>query len=89
MTADQPIIINTPYEEPARHWLIHQHEPAELISARRKSVYFIARKEGDSSPQELALVNRIRPLVKKWRQEAMQGKGGVTRMTMEFIARAI
>lgn len=31
----QDPIINSPYDEPAAHWKIHEHAPAEKIAGRR------------------------------------------------------
>ena len=80
---DQPVIINSPYEEPAKHWRVPEHEPAELIAGRRRAVYRAGKDGGEET--ELELVNRLRPLVQKWRAEAMRGEGGVSRITMELL----
>jgi len=42
-------IINSPYEEPAAHWKIHEHEPAEKIGGRRKPTYIYLRPGAQAS----------------------------------------
>ncbi len=84
-------IINSPFEEPGRHWDIREGEPPGLREGRRKAVYFYRdpkappAKGGPSSagtPVELVLANLIRQRVKAWRE---QGYPGVTRTTLELL----
>ncbi|MDD9886461.1 MAG: DEAD/DEAH box helicase family protein, partial [Gammaproteobacteria bacterium] len=87
-------IINSPYEEPAAHWKIHEHEPAEKINGRRKPTYIYlppgARKNGEDDREtgyevELPLVLRVRERLAEWRPLALRGEGGVSRVTMELL----
>jgi type III restriction enzyme len=84
-------IINSPFEEPARHWLIVEGEPAEICDGRRPSVYYyrdpkqaiIKHEIGTGGvPIEMQLVNQIRERIKTWRREAYTG---VTRTTLELL----
>ena len=87
MTENQSIIINSPYEEPTQHWQTYEHEKAELVPERRRAIYFRPGKtdKTNETTEELELVNRIRTLVKQWRQEAQKGNGGVSRTTMDLL----
>ena len=86
-------IINAPFEEPRFHWLIHQHEAAEKIPGRRKAAYFYLPPGATAQQQdqllgheeELPLVNQVRKQLAKWREAALRGEGGVTRVTMELL----
>ncbi len=87
-------IINSPFEEPRSHWKIHEHEPAEKISGRRKPTYLYLSpnaatddtSEGDAgSRMELQTVSLIRERLAEWRSLALRGEGGVSRVTMELL----
>jgi len=87
-------IINSPYEEPAAHWKIHEHEPAEKISGRRKPIYSYLRpgaqttnaNERDAGDTiEMQLVRRVRERLSEWRPLALRGEGGVSRVTMDLL----
>ena len=87
-------IINSPYQEPAAHWKIHEHEPAEKIEGRRKPTYIYLPPGIQISSEnerevgyeiELQLVSRIRERLAEWRPLALNGSGGVTRTTMDLL----
>ena len=91
----QDPIINSPYDEPAAHWKIHEHAPAEKIAGRRLPTYVYlppgARTDGENDRQvgyeiELQLVSRVRARVAEWRPQALRGGGGVSRVTAELLA---
>ena len=93
-TEVQEPIINSPYEEPAEHWKIHEHEPADRISGRRKPTYVYlppgVRTDGENERDigyeiELQLVSRVRERLAEWRPLALRGSGGVSRVTMELL----
>ena len=73
------LIINSPYEEPQRHWRYdRQTRTFELVAGRRPAGYVVA--SGDSRAfddpgifVEIPLVNRIRPRVKAWREAGYPG----------------
>ena len=87
-------IINSPYEEPAWHWKIHEHEPAEKIGGRRVPTYMYlppGKKTDDKSERDvgyelrLETVASIRRRLAEWRPLALRGGGGVSRVTMELL----
>jgi len=87
-------IINSPYEEPASYWEIHEHAPAERIDGRRKPSYRYlppGKATGDKDEKEvgytleLQLVTEIRRRLAEWRPLALRGEGGVSRVTMELL----
>ena len=75
-------IINDPYEEPREHWEIREHEPAILRSIRRPAVYW---PDMSGKIEPIGWVEPIRRALAEWRQEALRGGGGVTRVTMELL----
>ena len=78
---NKSIIISSPYHEPAKYWQDVANAESELQDGRRRAAYH----GKDDKEEELELVNHIRPLIKKWREEAMRGGGGVSRTTMELL----
>jgi type III restriction enzyme len=82
------LIINSPYEEPQRHWRYdRQTRTFELVAGRRPAGYVVA--SGDSRAfddpgifVEIPLVNQIRPRVKAWREA---GYPGVTSITKRLL----
>ena len=86
-------IVNSPFEEPKRHWHIQELEPAELREGRRPAMYFY-RRPGEQAAEdnaesgiaiELKLVNRIRKALGQWRPLALRGEGGVSGTSMELM----
>ena len=80
------LIINSPYSEPLYHWEYNkERKNFDKILGRRSAGYLVAskgaRKFDDDSGQfiEIALVNKIRPLVKKWRESNYPGVSNITR----------
>ena len=79
-------IVNSPYTEPEYH---HVYNPDtcgfDVVSGRRKAGYFIADDlSGEMSRfVELPLVNRIRALVKDWREGGYAHVTGTTRRLLE------
>jgi type III restriction enzyme len=83
------LIINSPYEEPQRHWRYdRQTRTFELVAGRRPAGYVVA--SGDSRAfddpgifVEIPLVNRIRPRVKAWREAGYPGVTSITKRLLE------
>ena len=79
------LIINSPFKEPQEFW----HYRRELRSftrtpGRRPAGYVIASENSKAFDDpgvfvEIALVNRIRPRVKQWREAGYPGVSGTTR----------
>lgn len=84
-------ILNSPYEEPARHWHIQEGAAPEKRDGRRPAGYFYRDPKAPARDGEhgargewkpLELVNLIRQRVGEWRT---QGYPGVTRTTLELL----
>ncbi|MGH7381396.1 MAG: BPTD_3080 family restriction endonuclease [Candidatus Methylomirabilales bacterium] len=87
-TIDQ-LILNSPYEEPARYWS-YQRETREFIlkEGRRPAGYVRASESSKSFDDpgefiELPLVNQIRPRVKAWRETGYPGATGITKRLLQ------
>ena len=86
-TTIDKLIINSPYEEPARHWSYNRENRLfNLEDGRREAGYLIASPQskafddpGIFVPIELA--NKIRPRVKQWRENGYPGISGITNQT--------
>ncbi|MCL6510889.1 MAG: DEAD/DEAH box helicase family protein [Anaerolineae bacterium] len=83
------LIINSPYEEPARHWRYDRETRLfDLVEGRRPAGYVVA--SGDSRAfddpgifVEIPLVNQIRPRVKAWREAGYPGVTSITKRLLE------
>ena len=69
----KPLIVNSPYEEPAEHWSYNRERRTfSRKKGRRPAGYLIASKDSKVFDDpgvfvEIPLVNRIRRRVKVWR----------------------
>lgn len=98
---DSPIenpILNSPFEEPARHWLFGENGITnEIVEGRRVSAYFmpIARsKKSDQLDFETEwtsdriepnrFINRVRERVGLWRRGGWRGVTPTTRRLLEY-----
>jgi len=87
-TIDQ-LIINSPYEKPARYWSYNREKKEyKLKEGRRPAGYVIASERSKSFDDpgifiELPLVNRIRKRVDEWREEGYPGVTGITKKLLE------
>ncbi len=83
------LIINSPYEEPARHWRYDREKRTfDLVEGRRPAGYVVA--SGDSKAFddpgifiEIPLVNQIRPRVKAWREAGYPGVSSITKRLLD------
>ena len=83
------LIVNSPYEEPARHWRYDRTTRLfNLEEGRRPAGYVVA--SGDAAAfddpgvfREIPLVNRIRERVKAWRASGYPGVTGITKRLLE------
>ena len=80
-------ILNSPYEEPNRHWKIHEERSAELMEERRKPVYFYrfpgkdtanAEREDRGIQVELLLESIIRKQMRAWQGAGYPGASATT-----------
>ena len=83
------LIINSPYEEPARHWRYsRENRIFSLAEGRRPAGYVIASEGSQAFDDpgifvEIPLVNQIRTRVKAWREGGYAGVTGITRRLLE------
>ena len=88
------LIINSPYEEPARYWKYdRERRTFSLTDGRRPAGYVVASEASRSFDDpgqfvEIPLVNRIRPRVKAWREAGYPGVTGVTKRLLEHWTNA-
>ena len=83
------LIVNSPYEEPTRHWRYDRTTRLfNLDEGRRPAGYVVA--SGDAAAfddpgvfREITLVNRIRRRVKAWREGGYPGVTGITKRLLE------
>ncbi len=79
------LIINSPYEEPARHWRYDRASRLfDLEEGRRPAGYVVASQDSKAFDDPgafvpIPLVKQIRARVKKWRDAGYPGVTGVTR----------
>lgn len=83
-------ILNSPFEEPKEHWWILDGQPAERRAGRRPAMYSYRLPGKDANDSgailiEMKLANLVRERLKAWRELALRGEGGVTRVTMELM----
>jgi type III restriction enzyme len=84
------LIINTPYEEPVRHWRYDREKRLfELVDGRRPAGYVVATPGSKSFDDpgifvEIPLVNQIRPRVQTWRQAGYPGITSITKRLLEY-----
>ncbi len=83
------LIINSPYEEPARYWKYERETRLfDLTEGRRPAGYVIASGNSKAFDDpgifvEIPLVNQIRPRVKAWREAGYPGVTGITKRLLE------
>ncbi len=87
-TIDQ-LIINSPYEEPARHWHYARETRSFSLHGQRRPAGYVVATPGSKAFDDpgifvpLPLVNQIRPRVKAWREANYPGITGTTRRLLE------
>lgn len=82
-------IINSPYTEPARHWVYRDGTPYRMDGRRRASYFYKTRQVGSRQQEfdlmrsenedDLPLVNALRADVRRWRQSDYRGASNVTK----------
>jgi type III restriction enzyme len=83
------LIINSPYEEPKRHWSYDRKSRTfDLTEGRRPAGYVIASQSSKAFDDPgifvpIPLVNQIRPRVKAWREAGYPGVTGITKRLLE------
>ncbi|HLI47528.1 MAG TPA: DEAD/DEAH box helicase family protein [Chthonomonas sp.] len=83
------LVINSPYEEPTKHWHYHRdRQMFELVEGRRPAGYVVASTDSKAFDDpgisiEIPLVNQIRPRVKAWREAGYPGVTSITKRLLE------
>lgn len=83
------LIVNSPYEEPARHWRYDRETRTfDLVEGRRPAGYVVASESSKAFDDpgifvEIPLVNRIRPRVNAWREAGYPGVSSITKRLLE------
>jgi type III restriction enzyme len=83
------LIINSPYEEPQRHWRYDRGTRLfDLADGRRPAGYVMASPDSKAFDDpgvfvEIPLVNQIRPRVKAWREAGYPGVSSITKRLLE------
>jgi type III restriction enzyme len=84
MTTPKSLIINSPYECPAQHWMQTGDGQLSLAAERRPAGYEIFDIRNNTRRTEpLALVNEIRTRVDAWRAATYPGTTSITRSLLE------
>ena len=84
------LIVNSPYEEPAKHWSYDRKTRLfDLTEGRRPAGYVVASQDSKAFDDpgvfvEIPLIKRIRSRVKDWRKAGHPGVSGVTRRLLEY-----
>src|SRR5258708_10605545 len=80
------LIVNSPYQEPARYWQYDRDSRTfSLVEGKRRPAGYVIASEHSRSfddPgifKEIPLVNLIRPRVKAWREAGYPGVTAITK----------
>ena len=100
ITIEKPIILNSPYREPTRHFRFDANDQitSTIDAGRRSSSYFLPiaspkkrgrpglfdQQEVEEKKAESGHVNRIRQLVNQWRGLHRPDVTPVTRALLEY-----
>ena len=90
LTTIDRLIVNSPYDEPERHWSYDRKARLfDLAEGRRPAGYVVASPDSLAFDDpgvfvEISLVNQIRPRVRAWREAGYPGVSGVTRRLLEY-----
>lgn len=83
------LILNSPYQEPTRHWSYQRETREFVLKEGRRSAGYVRASESSKSFDdpgefiELPLVNRIRPRVTAWREANYPGATSITKRLLQ------
>ena len=83
------LIVNSPYEEPLKHWRYERESRLfDLVDGRRPAGYVVASGESKAFDDpgifvEIPLVNKIRPRVAAWRAAGYPGVSSITKRLLD------
>ena len=89
-TTINQLIVNSPYEEPTKHWHYdRQTRLFKLDDGRRSAGFVVASADSKAFDdpgvfKEIPLVNQIRSRVKAWRHAGYPGVTGITRRLLNY-----
>ncbi|MCY3629475.1 MAG: DEAD/DEAH box helicase family protein [Bacteroidetes bacterium] len=89
-TTINQLIVNSPYEEPTKHWHYdRQTRLFKLDDGRRSAGFVVASADSKAFDdpgvfKEIPLVNQIRSRVKAWRHAGYPGITGITRRLLNY-----
>ena len=84
-----PLIVNTPYVEPAQHWSYNREKRTFFLQEGRRPAGYVVASESSKAFDdpgifvEIPLVQLIRPRVQAWRDSGYPGVTGVTKRLLE------
>ena len=83
------LIINSPFKEPLQHWDFEKTRGQFFIKEERRLAGYVIASQSKKYAEagnfiELPLVNKIRPRIKKWRENNYPGVTGITKRLLEF-----
>ncbi len=92
---ERPILCS-PYDVPTEHWYYPPKEKAKVMPGRRPASYFFTTDKGGGTAQldvfaeenraGLALVNRLRDDVRRWRESGYEGATQTTKTLLRYWA---
>jgi type III restriction enzyme len=89
-TSIDRLIINSPYEEPQRHWRYNRDSRTfTLVKGERRPAGYVIASESSKAFDDpgvfvpIPLVNQIRPRIKAWRESGYPGITGTTKRLLE------
>lgn len=83
------LIINSPYEEPARHWRYERETRLfDLVEGRRPAGYVVASENSRAFDDpgifvDIPLVNQIRPRIASWRAAGYPSVSSITKRLLD------
>ena len=84
------LIINSPYDEPARHWQYNRASRLFSLEPDRRPAGYVIASQGSKSFDdpgifvEIPLVNQLRPRVRAWREAGYPGATGITKRLLDL-----
>ena len=85
-----PMILNSPYEEPSEYWSYRRDgQGFQRMEGRRPAGYMISSENSQSFDDpgiriDIPLVNTIRPRVRAWRNDGYYGVTSITKSLLEY-----
>src|SRR5437899_6599254 len=91
MNGIDKLIISSPYDEPREYWNYDPKTRSFVKRGGRRPAGYVVASESSSAFDdpgtfvEIPLVNKIRPRVKKWREDPTNRYAGVTGTTSRLL----